>query len=152
MTRTILGSTVALVAMGVVAAAIGCGGGGDVDTTPVPAAWTADIRALGEAGHSGFATVSIMTTGNTRVNVTLSGGSAGGVHPWHVHAGLCGSGGPIVGDADAYEPLRPDEAGNASATATLDVSLDPEADYYINIHQSPDDLGTIVGCGELVRS
>lgn len=130
----------------------GCGafGGRDVDMTPVAAQWTADVRAIGESGHSGFATGAITTTGRTRMNVTLSGGSAGGVHPWHVHVGGCDANGEIVGSADTYPVLRPDERGNASATATLELALEPDEEYSVHIHDRPDDVDTIVGCGDLV--
>lgn len=124
----------------------------DVDRTPVEASWIGEIAAVGGDGHSGFTTATILPQGGTRVNVTLSGGSVGGRHPWHVHTGTCGSGGEIVGDMAAYPVLEPNARGNASATATLGVELDPEADYHVNLHASPDELETIVGCGELVVS
>lgn len=126
----------------------GCGGR-DVDTRPVAGMWSADVRGVGDHGHSGFATGSILTTGATRMNVTLTGGSAGGVHPWAIHAGRCGSEGPVVGEEGAYPTLRPNERGNASATATLDVTLDAEAEYHLVLRQSEED-DTIVGCGDLI--
>jgi len=55
-----------------------------------------------------------------------------------------------VGDSSAYPLLEPDARG--TATATLQVELDPDAKYYINLHTSPDDLDTIVGCGDLTKT
>lgn len=130
---------------------LGCAGRA-VDRTPVEGSWIGEVVPIGEDGHSGFATASILRPGETRVNATLSGGSVGGRHPWHVHTGTCGSGGEIVGDATAYPILEPNARGNASATATLDVELDAEAEYHVNLHASPDDLGTLVGCGDLIGS
>lgn len=118
--------------------------------TDAGTAWSADIHAVGAAGHSGAATAVPMGTG-THVTVSLAGGSAGGEHPWHVHSGVCESNGPIVGQAAAYPVLHPDAGGNATAEAHIGVALDPGGSYYVNIHQSPSDLGTIVGCGQLVR-
>ncbi|MDX1622951.1 MAG: hypothetical protein R3199_03110 [Gemmatimonadota bacterium] len=143
-----------LSAAAVTAVLAGCGvlGGRQVDRTPVPAAWTAQIAATAPTGHSGFATVSIMTTGQTRANVTLSGGAAGGDHPWFIHEGDCSDPGSIMGDEGSYPRLRPNERGNASATATLDVRLDPEEEYAIVVHGGPENLETVVGCGPLVRS
>lgn len=125
----------------------GCAGRA-VDTRPVAGLWSADVRAMGEHGHSGFATGSILVSGETRMNLTLTGGSPGGIHPWAVRAGPCGSDGPIVGQEGAFPLLRPDQRGNASATATLDTRLDPEAEYHVVIHQSDTD-DTVVGCGDL---
>lgn len=137
-------------ALAVILLMIGCSGR-EVDTRPVAAAWTADVRAVGDHGHSGFATGSIMVNGNTRVNVTLTGSSPGGVHPWGVRAGSCLEDGTLVGMEDAYPALRPNDRGNASATATLDVALDPEAHYSVAILQGEQDR-SIVGCGDLVLS
>jgi hypothetical protein len=112
------------------------------------APWTANILPLGGSGHGGRANAVAMGEG-THVTVFLTGGSAGGVHPWHVHEGVCESNGPIVGPAGAYPALEPDASGNATADVHLNMALDPGGSYYINIHQSASDLGTVVGCGEL---
>lgn len=128
----------------------GCASGGHSDPRPIPAAWTSEVLAVGEQGHSGFATVTVLPDLGTRANLTLSGGTAGGRHPWHIHEGRCGedAGGP-VGPADAYPLLQPDERGNASATASLAATLDGDEAYHINVHHSLEDP-TIVGCGELI--
>lgn len=115
------------------------------------APWTADILPVGAEGHGGRANAVAMGAG-THVTVFLTGGSAGGVHPWHVHEGVCESNGPIVGEASAYPPLTPDASGNATADVHLSAALDPSGSYYVNIHQSASQLGTIVGCGELRAS
>jgi hypothetical protein len=131
-----------------------CGGGQTLEgeSEPFPAVWTAEVQAQGEAGHSGFATITLLPGGQTRANTTLSGGSAGGVHPWAIHEGTCDSEGPIVGTADAYPVLTPNELGNASATATLDLTLASDASYALRIFESPEDRETVVGCGELRSS
>lgn len=113
------------------------------------AEWTATIRATEAGGHGGTATATSGEAGGTRATVRLSGGSGGGTHPWHIHRGACGSGGDIVGNPGAYPVLRPDAGGNATETATLNVTLDPADSYHINIHQSPERSNIIVACGEL---
>jgi hypothetical protein len=136
----------------------GCASGGETDSRPIPGAWTGDVQSLAPGGHSGFATVTMMPDGETRANLTLRGGSAGGRHPWHIHAGLCPSGdagdaavGPEVGDPGSYPVLEPDDVGNASATAVLSAGLDPDGEYHVDIHESADD-STVVGCGDLRKS
>ncbi len=98
---------------------------------------TADIRGAA-AVRSGY--------GQTGASVTIAGADGGGTHPWHVHSGTCGSGGPIVGDATAYPVLNVGSNGDALASATLKVELSPTGSYYVNVHQSPTDLGTIIAC------
>ena len=119
------------------------------DPRPMMGGWLAEVRAVGEHGHSGFAIVSMDADGVTRANVTLTGGSAHGKHPWHVHEGSCDSVGPPVGDPAAYPPLEPDESGGASATYRLPIMPAHEKSYAVSIHQSMED-DTIVGCGEMV--
>lgn len=127
-----------------------CASGGHSDPRPIPAAWTGDVQAVGEHGHSGFATVTVLPDGETRANLTLRGGAAGGRHPWHIRAGNCGDDpSAAIGSADAYPPLQPDERGNASGTAILQAVLAPDGDYHVEIHQSADD-STVVGCGRLI--
>lgn len=143
-----MGRYLAAAALATSAVALGCAKQ-ERDLRPIEGSWFADVEALGDDGHSGFAVVSILRDGRTRANVTLTGGSGGGVHPWHVHEGSCD--GPIVGQESAYPALRPDESGNASAVATLEMRLSGDKDYYVNIHESPDDP-EIVGCGKLVSN
>jgi hypothetical protein len=119
------------------------------DARPVAGSWAGEIEAVGEHGHSGFAVVALLVEGGTRANATLTGGSAGGSHPWHLHDGGCDANGPVIGNTSAYPTLRPDESGNASATVTLPITLTLDAPYSIHLHQSPED-DTLVGCGELV--
>ena len=52
-----------------------------------------------------------------------------------------------MGAANAYEPITVDGGGEGKATASILLALDPEAEYYVNVHRSPDDLATIVASG-----
>lgn len=136
------------VGLAALAALVACGKQ-ERDPNPTLGAWYADIRGLSDDPHSGFAVVSILPDGRTRANVTLTGGSGGGAHPWHVHSGSCD--GPVVGDIANYPVLRPDAGGNAGAVATLGERLSLDAKYFVNIHRAPGD-DTLVGCGELISS
>ena len=85
----------------------------------------------------------------SRVAVTISNATAGGLHPWHIHRGRCGDNGPIVGDASAYKPLAVDAKGNASASAPLNIAMPETGDYYVNVHALATNMGTIISCGNL---
>ena len=85
----------------------------------------------------------------TRAGATLANATPGGEHPWHVHVGRCGSNGAIVGDAAAYRPLKVGGNGRAEATAKLDLPLPRSGEFYINVHASASNLGTIIACGNL---
>src|SRR5919206_2663052 len=87
--------------------------------------------------------------GTTRAYVSISNAPPGGVYPWHVHRGQCGNDEGIVGPSDAYKPLRVSGDGTATADVTIPVETPTSGDYFVNVHASPDNLGTIVACGNL---
>ncbi len=124
----------------------------DVDMQPVTQrgeVWNATL-----AGQGGFAGVSgtsraTVREGHTIATIALSGARSGGVHPWHVHEGKCGSGGPIVGTMNNYPPLQVGSAGQATAEAHLMLQLNEAREYHVNVHASPSEMGTIVACGAL---
>jgi hypothetical protein len=120
-------------------------------TVPImePQEWNANVTGT-EAYQDARATARAVSGPiQTAVAINLAGGQAGGTHPWHIHEGTCASGGPIVGDADAYPMLRPGSAGTATATALVARVLVPGQNYHVNVHLSPTALGTIVACGNL---
>ena len=110
--------------------------------------WEGELSPQGGSGSVGAvaARSAVATTG---VSLSIAGATSGARHPWHIHRGTCGSGGAIVGDAGAYPVLQVGGNGQASASADLNVALSEDGQYYINVHRSPQDLGTIVACGQL---
>jgi hypothetical protein len=101
---------------------------------------------------AGKATVEPGTSAGTTVaTVSLTGAKPGAVYPWHVHVGKCGMtpGGKVWGDPPAYKPLTAGSDGTAKGTATISMAVPTSGDYYVNIHASPSDMGTIVSCGNL---
>lgn len=121
----------------------------DMNDMEEEATWSANLQ-----GQEGFEAISgeAMATvrdGQTEVQASVEGAPEGGTHPWHIHEGTCESGGGIVGDAGAYPALEIGEDGTAQASATINVELEEGQSYHVNVHASPDDLGTIVACGDL---
>ncbi len=83
----------------------------------------------------------------TRAEVRISNATPGGVHPWHVHRGLCGGGGDILGSADDYKPLKVDDDGRASEAAVVEAEMPESGEYHVNVHASPGNLESIIACG-----
>lgn len=129
----------------VLGAACASGGGGSEGIVD----FEAQLRPNAGFDVTGSSTA-VASVGNTLVRVRIENATPGAIHPWHVHQGLCGSDGPIVGNASDYSPLEVDDDGTVDEVATIGVQLDDDADYYVNIHRSPQDIGTIVSCGRLV--
>jgi hypothetical protein len=112
--------------------------------------WTATLASLSGSSVTGSATAGTGDTAEqTRASVTISGAEPGAVHPWHIHSGRCGDNGPIVGPAAAYPPLNVNDQGAASVTANLPYATPMSGSYYVNVHRSPTEMGTIVACGNL---
>ena len=131
------------------ACTVSTNGGIDVDpVTDLMGEWEGQLSPQNNSGIVGAvaARSAVATTG---VSLSIAGATSGARHPWHIHRGTCGSGGAIVGDAGAYPVLQVGGNGQASASADLDVALSEDGQYYVNVHRSPQDLGTIVACGQL---
>lgn len=112
--------------------------------------WTATLGPQSGTNVAGTATVSSGdNAAQTRASVNLTGADSGAVHPWHVHSGRCGDNGPIVGPASAYPPLTVAGDGTATVTATLPFATPMSGSYYVNVHRSATEMGTIVSCGNL---
>jgi hypothetical protein len=128
-------------------------GGGRVDVdmeAPGQAeGWNATLRPVGGSGVSGTASAREMGDA-THATINISGGTGGGVHPWHIHEGRCGDPNPpVVGPASAYPPLSVGGGGTATAQAHVPVELNEATNYIVNVHASPSNLGTIIACGDL---
>ena len=127
-------------------------GSTDIDvesTTKRGEDWSGRLTGQGMyAGVSGGMNANVVD-GRTTASVNIEGAAPDAVHPWHIHEGKCGSGGPIVGDPMAYPPLRIGADGRAADNATVLVGLNEAKDYFVNVHASTTDLATIVACGDL---
>jgi hypothetical protein len=85
----------------------------------------------------------------TYVQVSIQNAAPGGVHPWHVHRGQCGSGWGVFGDSTAYEPLEVGDDGRASASAVVDEPLPESGEHSVTILASPRNPDLIVACANL---
>jgi hypothetical protein len=85
----------------------------------------------------------------TQAHVSIENAAPGGRHPWHVHMGQCGRDQGILGPADKYPALKVGGNGRAEADAYLPIPLPHQGQYFVNVHASPTNVGTIVACGNL---
>jgi hypothetical protein len=113
-------------------------------STPPELAGVEDMRGAGWLGGDP------KNPNQSLAHIDVSNAVPGGLHPWHVHKGQCGSDQGILGPPDAYKPLKIEGDGKASATAELSsVPLPRSGSYFINVHASAKNLKTIVACGNL---
>jgi hypothetical protein len=70
---------------------------------------------------------------------------AGGDHPAHIHAGVCGE----LEPEPAYPLDNVDE--NGESTTVVDVTLEDllAEDYAVDMHLAPNELGTLIACADI---
>ena len=109
------------------------------------------LMELGDSGISGSVTFTERESGASLVTIDLSGTASDGNYPAHIHANTAAEGGGIMislnnvnGNGDSDTHIEMDNDGTA-------VTYDELVDYngYVNIHQSPDNLGTLVSQGDI---
>jgi hypothetical protein len=152
----------ARIVAGLVASAVtlaSCGGRQPVEINPdaqsIATRWNGTLSSPPELGGvsdvrgQAWMAADVKNADQTRAHIDISNAVPGGVHPWHVHRGQCGSDQGIFGPADAYKPLKVESNGRASSTAELSMPLPKTGDYFVNVHASARNLKTIVACGNL---
>jgi superoxide dismutase, Cu-Zn family len=144
----------ALIAAGAATFLLGCS---DDDNDEAPSlAQRTDVATI--AGNPGWENLNgesrvAWTPGNSQflASIELDGDAPAALRPWHVHFGTCGTGGGIVGPPADYPPLMIASDGSASASARIDVALDVNAPYHVNVHLSPAEMATLIACGDLTQ-
>lgn len=103
------------------------------------------VAPVATSGISGSVFIGEYGEATTAVVIALRGTPAGGNHPAHFHAGNCGSSGDIV------VPLSNVNGDTGLSVTLTDTPYDDivTADYYLNIHQSPEASEIIVACSEV---
>jgi hypothetical protein len=99
----------------------------------------------------GVATVIDSGQKQVRATVHVVNAKPGSVHPWHIHKGTCGKDQGIVGPADKYVPVHIGVDGEGEVSEVLPISLSPSGQYMVNVHNSAQDLKTILACGTLQK-
>jgi hypothetical protein len=87
-------------------------------------------------------------SGSSVATVVINNAIPQGFHPWEVYRGQCGNDGTLIGALSAYPWLAVNDAGTATATATLGAELGI-GDFHVNVNASPIDKATIIACGNV---
>jgi hypothetical protein len=88
-------------------------------------------------------------SGNTTVSLDLANATPGGLHPWQLHRGQCGSDDGVVGSAAAYPAAKVGSNGRATATANLPLITPSAGSYFVMVQASAANNATTVACGNL---
>lgn len=118
--------------------------------------WHANLASpsslAGVVQMSGSASMAPNPTGEgTVVRLDLANAAPGGLHPWEMRRGECGttSDRGSFGDGDSYQALEVGSDGRATATTTVSSSTPRSGQYYVVVHASKANAKTVVACGNL---
>lgn len=110
------------------------------------------INELGGSGVSGTASFAERKNGKAQITLALTGTTAGGDHPAHIHAGNVATPGGIVLD------LKNVSGATGKSVTSANTLRDGTAityaqliayNGYINVHLSPTELATIIAQGNI---
>ncbi len=88
-------------------------------------------------------------SGNTTVSLDLANATPGGLHPWQLHRGQCGSDQGVFGNADAYRPAKVGRDGRAESSATVPIETPTTGNYFVIVRASAANNAVTVACGNL---
>jgi hypothetical protein len=88
-------------------------------------------------------------SGNTIVSLDLANATPGGLHPWQLHRGQCGSDGGMVGESGAYPVAQVGRDGHATSSATLPFLTPTVGSYFVMVRASAANDAVTVACGNL---
>ncbi len=118
----------------------------------VNARWHASIASPAElAGVVQMTGTASMTpgkkSGTTELVLNVANSTPGGVHPWAVHMGQCGSDDGVYGVQANYAPITVGSEGKGSSTATVALDTPVSGYYYVSVRASAANGETTVACG-----
>ncbi len=88
-------------------------------------------------------------TGNTTVLLVLANATPGGLHPWQLHRGQCGSDEGVFGAAAAYPVAKVGSDGRATSSATVPLETPTTGSYFVTVGASVANDAMTVACGNL---
>lgn len=110
------------------------------------------LNSVSDPAISGTATFARRNNGTTLITLALTGTTAGGDHPAHIHNNSAGEGGGIAIDLKNV----PGATGKSATQITkknddTPITYDELIGYdgYINVHLSPSDLSTLIAQGDI---
>jgi hypothetical protein len=101
------------------------------------------LMQVGGSGEAGCATLRVVG-GAGRLTLKVGHEPAGAKQPAHIHRGKCGSNGPVV------FPLNPVVNGmSVTPIAMSKWTMYNHGGFYINIHESADNIPHVVSCANI---
>lgn len=110
------------------------------------------LNSVGASGVSGTVKFEALSNQTIRITLSLMGTSTGGNHPAHIHANSAATGGGILIDLNNVNGATGESITEISAFndgTSLSYQELIGLDAHVNVHQSPDDMGTLIAQGNI---
>jgi hypothetical protein len=88
-------------------------------------------------------------SGNTTVVLDIANATPGGLHPWQLHRGQCGSDEGVFGAADLYRAAKVGGNGHATSSANIPIMTPTTGNYFVIVRASAANNAMTVACGNL---
>jgi hypothetical protein len=88
-------------------------------------------------------------SGNTTIVLNLANATPGGLHPWQLHQGQCGSDEGVFGNADLYHAAKVGGDGHATSSANVPITTPTTGNYFVIVRASAANNAMTVACGNL---
>jgi hypothetical protein len=115
--------------------------------------WHANLATpaelAGAVQMNGSASMAPGTTGSTMVVLNLANATPGGLHPWQLHRGQCGSDEGVFGAADLYRAAKVGSDGHATSSANVPLITPTTGNYFVIVRASAANNAVTVACGNL---
>ena len=111
-----------------------------------------NLASVSNPNISGTVTVTEFTDNSIQLDLNLQNTASSGTYPAHVHFNTAAEGGDIAVSLDAVDGSTGKSSTNFTALdngTTISYSEFLNFDGYVNVHLSPDDLGTLVAQGDI---
>jgi CHRD domain len=115
------------------------------NTIPFIQQSTYKVPPVNNSGASGSVNFIDYGLGNTLIVVNMTGLVGQQIYPAHIHGGSCASNGDVVVPLESIDGTT----GLSITLTTVPYTDLANGDYYLNIHQSPENLTSIISCGEV---
>lgn len=89
------------------------------------------------------------TSGNTTIMLDLANATPGGLHPWQLHLGQCGSDYGVFGAPELYRAAKVGRNGKATSSASVPLITPTTGSYFVIVRASAANDATTVACGNL---
>jgi hypothetical protein len=85
----------------------------------------------------------------TRVSLKIGNATPGGVHPWDIRRGQCGTDEGEFRSGIAYKSLKIDDQGKGESFTIVPGDAPTSGNYFVSVYASAANTGTVVACGNL---